>query len=154
MELCNQSTSIKYPLKYIHKGYDRITASVSRSRTSSNNSEKVIDEIKEYLDCRYVSPAEACWRLFSYKIHGRKLVVERMFYHLFGEKPLYYFDFERMENVLEKASITKSMFTSWLLANGQFEDARQLTYGQFVSKFVYVNQGKKVLQLEGSFGFH
>ncbi|XP_058742520.1 uncharacterized protein LOC131615017 [Vicia villosa] len=140
MEWCNQSTSIKYLFKYIHKGYDRITASVSRSRTSSNNSEKVIDEIKEYLDCRYVSPAEACWRLFSYKIHGRKPAVERMFYHLIGEKPLYYTDFERMENVLEKASITESMFTSWLLANAQFEDATQLTYGQFVSKFVYVKK--------------
>ncbi|XP_058758996.1 uncharacterized protein LOC131632231, partial [Vicia villosa] len=140
MEWCNQSTSIKYLFKYIHKGYDRITASVSRSRTSCNNAEKVIDEIKEYLDCRYVSPAEACWRLFSYKIHGRKPAVERMFYYLIGEKPLYYTDFERMENVLEKASITESMFTSWLLANDRYEEAQQLTYGQFVSKFVYVKK--------------
>ncbi|XP_058751175.1 uncharacterized protein LOC131624239 [Vicia villosa] len=42
-----------------------------------------------------------------------------------------------MENVLEKASVTESMFSSWLVANETYEGARQLTYGQFVTKFVY-----------------
>ncbi|XP_058741254.1 uncharacterized protein LOC131613618 [Vicia villosa] len=139
MEWCNQSTSIKYLFKYINKGYDRITASVVPSKISSKEHE-TIDEIKEYLDCRYVSPCEACWRLFSYKIHGRKPAVERMFYHLIRENAVYYQDFERMENVLEKPSVTESMFTSWLTANGQFEEAKNLTYAQFVSKFVYVKR--------------
>ncbi|XP_058727581.1 uncharacterized protein LOC131599128 [Vicia villosa] len=137
MEWCNQSTSIKYLFKYINKGYDRITASVVPSKSSSSVDPDTVDEIKEYLDCRYVSPSEACWRIFSYKIHGRKPAVERMFYHLIGEKAVYYTDHERMENVLEKASVTESMFSSWLIANGQYEEASQLTYGQFVSKFVY-----------------
>ncbi|XP_058727499.1 uncharacterized protein LOC131598990 [Vicia villosa] len=112
-------------------GYDRITAAVS------TNSNQPVDEIQQYLDCRYVSPSEACWRIYSYNIHGRKPAVERMFYHLVGEKPIYYTDYERMENVLETASVTESMFTAWLVANAKYEEAQTLTYGQFVSKFVY-----------------
>ncbi|XP_058783401.1 uncharacterized protein LOC131658083 [Vicia villosa] len=111
--------------------YDRITAAVS------TNSNQPVDEIQQYLDCRYVSPSEACWRIYSYNIHGRKPVVERMFYHLVGEKPIYYTDYARMENVLENASVTESMFTAWLVANAKYEEAQTLTYGQFVSKFVY-----------------
>ncbi|XP_058784406.1 uncharacterized protein LOC131659198 [Vicia villosa] len=60
-----------------------------------------------------------------------------MFYHLIGEKAVYYTDHERMENILEKESVTESMFSLLLIANGLYEEAAQLTYGQFVSKFVY-----------------
>lgn len=60
-----------------------------------------------------------------------------MFYHLIGEKSLYYTDFDTMENILEKASVTESMFSAWLVANSKYEEARFLTYGQFVSKFLY-----------------
>ncbi|XP_058726700.1 ATP-dependent DNA helicase pfh1-like [Vicia villosa] len=47
-----------------------------------------------------------------------------------------------MENILEKASVTESMFTAWFVANGKYEEARSLTYGQFVSKFVYEKKSR------------
>ncbi|AES96762.1 hypothetical protein MTR_5g041120 [Medicago truncatula] len=137
MEWCNQSTSIKYLFKYIHKGYDRITAQIVPSNQQSRIEKQPIDEIKQYLDCRYISPSEACWRIYSFPIHGRKPAVERMFFHMVGEKAIYFTDHSRMENVLEKASVTESMFTAWLIANQQYVAARELTYGQFVTKFVY-----------------
>ncbi|XP_058751157.1 uncharacterized protein LOC131624213 [Vicia villosa] len=141
MEWCNQSTSIKYLFKYIHKGFDRITATITTNSGSVADKEP-IDEIKQYLDCRYVSPCEACWRIYSYKIHGRRPAVERMYYHLVGEKAVYYHDHARMEDILEKASVTESMFTAWLVANSKYEEARELTYGQFVSKFVYEKKSR------------
>jgi hypothetical protein len=137
MEWCNQSTSIKYLFKYIHKGYDRICAKIVPTNKHSTIEKQPVDEIKQYLDCRYISPSEACWRIFSFKTHGRKPAVERMFFHMVGEKAIYFTDHSRMENVLEKASVTESMFTAWLIANQQYQAARELTYGQFVTKFVY-----------------
>ncbi|XP_058754439.1 uncharacterized protein LOC131627617 [Vicia villosa] len=137
MEWFNKSTSIKYLFKYIHKGHNRITALVVHNSAQNGCPNEPVDEIKQYLDCRYVSPYEASWRIFSYSIHGRQPAVERMFFHLIGEKSVYYPDHARMENVLEEASVTESMFTSWLVANQTYEGARQLTYGQFVTKFVY-----------------
>jgi hypothetical protein len=137
MEWCNQSSSIKYLFKYIHKGYDRITARIIPSQQHTTFAQQPVDEIKQYLDCRYISPCEACWRIFSFSIHGRKPAVERMFFHLVGEKAIYFTDHSTMENVLEKASVTESMFTAWLQANQKYEAAKQLTYAQFVTKFVY-----------------
>ncbi|XP_058784184.1 uncharacterized protein LOC131658953 [Vicia villosa] len=142
MEWCNQCTSIKYLFKYIHKGYDRIGASVVAFKSNTGLRHECVDEIKQYLDCRYVYPSEACWRIFSYKVHGRKPAVERMFFHLIGEKAVYYKDCEQMEHVLENASVTKSMLTSWLVANGTYEEAQSLTYGEFVTKFVYVKRNR------------
>ncbi|GAU36985.1 hypothetical protein TSUD_150210 [Trifolium subterraneum] len=133
MEWCNQCTSIKYLFKYINKGFDRITASISRSNAKTDD----IDEVKEYIDCRYVSPSEACWRIFGFSIHGRKPAVERLYYHLEGEHSVYFQDYENIDDVLLKPSVTESMFTSWMLANQKYREARTLTYGQFVSKFVY-----------------
>ncbi|XP_058722666.1 uncharacterized protein LOC131594520 [Vicia villosa] len=131
MEWCNQSTSIKYLFKYINKGSDRISA-VIQGEDKDN-----VDEIKQYLDCRYISPSEACWRIFSYSIHGRKPAVERLYFHMEGENSVFYKDYEQVGDVLLKPSVTESMFTSWFEANKTYEDARLLTYGDFVSKFVY-----------------
>lgn len=133
MEWCKQSTSIKY----INKGYDRITASVVQASCTNSNGNEVVDEIKQYLDCRYISPCEAIWRIYAYNIHGCKPTIERMFYHFIGEQFIVYTDYDRMENILERASVTKSMFESWFEANRTYQQANQLTYGQFVTMFVY-----------------
>ncbi|XP_058751922.1 uncharacterized protein LOC131625023 [Vicia villosa] len=54
-----------------------------------------------------------------------------------GENSVYYKDYEQVGDVLLKPSVTESMFTSWFEANITYEEARLLTYGDFVSKFVY-----------------
>ncbi|XP_058753699.1 uncharacterized protein LOC131626879 [Vicia villosa] len=121
MEWCNQSSSIKYLFKYINKGYDRITAAVLGMM-------------------RYVSPCEACWRIFSFPIHGRKPAVERLFFHCEGENSVFYRDMDRLDTVLEKPSVTESMFTAWFEANKKYPEAKELTYSKFVGKFVYVKK--------------
>lgn len=59
VEWCNQCTSIKYLFKYIHKGYDRITAAIVPTQNEDGYQTEVIDEVKQYLDCRNISPCEA-----------------------------------------------------------------------------------------------
>ncbi|CAK8568734.1 unnamed protein product [Lathyrus sativus] len=60
MKWYNQSTSIKYLFKYINKGYDKITATIVQSDDPIPHAQRSIDEIKQYIDYRYVSPCEAC----------------------------------------------------------------------------------------------
>ncbi|XP_071739185.1 uncharacterized protein [Rutidosis leptorrhynchoides] len=77
VERFNQSGAIKYLLKYINKGYDRITAGLVRNDDSNGEvAGKPVDEIKEYYDCRYISACEAAWRIFGEEIHYRTHAVE------------------------------------------------------------------------------
>jgi hypothetical protein len=139
MEWCNQTTSIKYLFKYINKGYDRITATITATRPHNEE----VDEIKQYLDCRYVSPCEACWRILGFPIHARKPAVERLYFHLEGEHSVYFTDGARIDDVLHKPSVTESMFTAWLDANKKYPEAKNLTYNNFISKFVYVKKKRE-----------
>uniref|UniRef100_A0A6N2LSJ9 ATP-dependent DNA helicase n=1 Tax=Salix viminalis TaxID=40686 RepID=A0A6N2LSJ9_SALVM len=62
VEICCQSMLIKYLFKYVSKGSDRCRMVVQKE----NN-----DEIKAYLNCRFICPYEAVWRLFQFPIHSR-----------------------------------------------------------------------------------
>ncbi|KAG4949627.1 hypothetical protein JHK82_042850 [Glycine max] len=87
IEWCNQSTSIKYLFKYINKVYDKITAvMVYDGNDEVQNASTQTNEIKQYLDCRYISPYEATWRIFAFPIHARKPAVERLNFHLPGQR--------------------------------------------------------------------
>uniref|UniRef100_A0A0R0J3Z4 ATP-dependent DNA helicase n=1 Tax=Glycine max TaxID=3847 RepID=A0A0R0J3Z4_SOYBN len=73
IEWCNQSTSIKYLFKYVNKGYDRVTAIIVHDENDATvHVASHHDEIREYLDCKCISPCEATWRIFGFPIHGRK----------------------------------------------------------------------------------
>ncbi|XP_072060378.1 uncharacterized protein [Arachis hypogaea] len=87
VEWCNQSISIKYLFKYVNKRSDHVTASFYRNSTSDNSSTKV-DEVKMFYDCRYISPFEAAWRIFSYDIHYTNPSVERLSFHLPDQQPI------------------------------------------------------------------
>ena len=47
-------------------------------------------------------------------------------------------DNEVIDDVLLNLNVTESIFTSWMDANRKYPEAKNLTYTQFVSKFVYV----------------
>uniref|UniRef100_A0A0R0IBC5 ATP-dependent DNA helicase n=1 Tax=Glycine max TaxID=3847 RepID=A0A0R0IBC5_SOYBN len=137
IEWCNQSTSIKYLFKYINKGYDRVTAVlIDEDNNQTENGGTHNDEIKEYLDCR----------IFGFPTHGRKPVVERLHFHLPGQHSVLYEDHDDIDDVLSKPSISDSKFISWMNTNQNSIEGRNLTYAEFVSKFVY-NQKKRCWHL-------
>ncbi|XP_019431360.1 PREDICTED: uncharacterized protein LOC109338549, partial [Lupinus angustifolius] len=109
MEWCNQSTSIKYLFKYIHKGYDRVTTTIVPTDNETTNEAQHVDEIKQYVDCRYMSPCEACWRMFSFSIHGRSPAVERLYFHLENEQSVIFNDSEAIDDVLSKPTVKQSI---------------------------------------------
>jgi hypothetical protein len=59
--------SVKYITKYIHKGPDRATLEVTDR-----------DEIKRFIDSRYVSAPEAVWRLLEFDLHAHFPTVIRL----------------------------------------------------------------------------
>lgn len=136
VEWCNQSRAIKYLFKYINKGSDRVTAQSSYRRRNDQNPDQ-IDEIKRYYDCRYISPCEAVWRIFRFKIHYRSPGVERLSFHLPDEQHVVFNDDDQLDAVIENPSITKTKFLKWMDANRIYPGAANLTYPEFPTKFVW-----------------
>ncbi|KAK9233064.1 hypothetical protein WN943_023313 [Citrus x changshan-huyou] len=101
-----------------------------------------MDEIKTYLDCRYISATEACWRIFQFDIHYRKPAVERLSFHLPGEHTVIFEESKCLENVLTILGIEKTKFTEWLEANKNYDDARELTYSDFPTCWVWNSKDK------------
>ena len=60
----------------MHKGLDRATIVIEDNVQNAENGigpqhYEDVDEIKQYLDCRYVSPVNAIWRIFEFDIAYR-----------------------------------------------------------------------------------
>lgn len=80
VEYCGWSMMIKYILKYISKGADRIRFKITKSLPaldeSESNSTKYVDEIKYFVDARFICPHKAAWRIFDFPIHNKNPPVQ------------------------------------------------------------------------------
>ncbi|XP_071700424.1 uncharacterized protein [Rutidosis leptorrhynchoides] len=102
-----------------------------------------VDEIKNYLDCHYLSPCEAVWRLFSYDIHYSKPSVIKLSFHLPNQQSITLGDSQKLPALLKRESIKETMFTQWFELNKQDEFARTLTYAKLPKHYVW-NQDAKM----------
>ena len=145
VEWCNQTGSIKYLFKYINKGPDRVSAQLYEPVTTEDGQQidKPIDEIRAYLDCRYLSACEAAWRLFGFEIHYRTPSVERLSFHLEGEQQVVYDEEADLETSSQKQTVGADMFDGWMRMNEEYPPARDLTYAEFPTKFVW-NAPKRI----------
>jgi hypothetical protein len=58
--VCTSVSAIKYLYKYVYKGYDKAEMSLDNDNNDEDNALKNENEIKKFLDARYVSSIEAC----------------------------------------------------------------------------------------------
>uniref|UniRef100_A0A1J3JG54 Helitron helicase-like domain-containing protein n=1 Tax=Noccaea caerulescens TaxID=107243 RepID=A0A1J3JG54_NOCCA len=148
VEWCCKTEAIKYLFKYVNKGVDKATAVVEKSHASTekggaaDKESDEVDEIKNFLDCRFLSACEAIWRIFGYDIHYSRPAVQRLTLHLEDQQPLIYNGKQSLDSILSRAGIDKTMFTEWMKMNLIDEEARTLTYLQFPTRFVW-NSTKK-----------
>ncbi|XP_071727915.1 uncharacterized protein [Rutidosis leptorrhynchoides] len=80
---------------------------------------------------------KAMWRIFSFDIHHHRPSVIRLLFHFEGEHQIIFDEDEVIEQVLEKPSVNTSMFLEWMKCNGCNQQARQLTYVDFPTKFIW-----------------
>ena len=91
VELCMSIKSIKYVLKYVHKGCDQAMFALRSSR---------VDKISDYQNARYVSSNEAAWRILEFPIHERDPPVQQLAVHLENGQRVYFTE----DNALNRAS--------------------------------------------------
>ena len=79
VEACTTINSIKYVFKYVYKGHD--CANIEKVEIDP----LTYDEIKTYLDTRYLSAPEACWRIREFPLAEKSHTVFRLDVHLENE---------------------------------------------------------------------
>ena len=88
VEWCNKTQVMKYLFKYVTKGadYSKVLLEKSKGKGKIDGIEDggPMDEVKEYLRCRFICEYDGLWRIFGYDIHCRFPSVERLPVHLPG----------------------------------------------------------------------
>jgi hypothetical protein len=139
VEWCNKSIFIKYLFKYVTKGPDRSKIFLRRVQAGEdvpyNEQTDAKDEVKEYLDSRYICDKDACWRVFGFEIHRHYPAVERMPVHLPNQNHITYNSTSNMAQILSKPFLRRTMLTKWFACNSNNSNARDLTYCEFPSKW-------------------
>ncbi|CAN1294065.1 hypothetical protein LINPERPRIM_LOCUS22310 [Linum perenne] len=133
VEFCNKSRAIKYLFKYINKPPDRAMATIVQTD---------IDEIKAFMDCRYLTAGEACWRIFKFDLYTNTPAVMRLSYHLPGQQPVYSNTRLRLEELVEVELAHTSMLLEWMKLNAYYPGARQYTFVEFPQHFVWNREAK------------
>jgi hypothetical protein len=108
VKVCNNICAVKYLFKYIYKGHDHAIVEIScQSNNGTEGNVVEADDIKKYLDYRYVSTSEAVWRIFKFDMHERFLVVEHLQYHLPNQQMVL---FNEDDDVQKMAAVTTLAF--------------------------------------------
>uniref|UniRef100_UPI00358EA589 uncharacterized protein n=1 Tax=Myxine glutinosa TaxID=7769 RepID=UPI00358EA589 len=115
IEVCASIKSIKYLFKYVYKGHDCASIEIrERGRVE-------VDEIKTYLDCRYVSAPEAAWRLMEFEMHKQSHSITRL-------------------------AVRGTTLTAWFQLNQRDPEARSYLYHD-IPKYYVFEDGRKTWKL-------
>ena len=117
VELCMSIKSIKYVLKYVHKGCDQAMFTLRSSQ---------VDEISDYQNARYVSSNEAAWRILEFPIHERDPPVQQLAVHLENGQRVYFTE----ETAMDRASADppKTTLTEFFVLCQRDNFAKTLLY--------------------------
>ena len=143
VEICNSVRAIKYILMYLHKGRDcaeiglikqpkrrtGTAAEVAAAQVRAEpqrRPEAQLDEIKSYVEGRYISATEAVWHTFGFEIHHEQPAVTRLALHLEGHEGISFRESDAPADVLRGVGITT--LTAWMLLNVTDAEARKLLY--------------------------
>lgn len=121
VEICATVQAVKYMNKYVYKGADRTTVEVSATD----------DEIKRFVQGRYIGPPEAFWRIMEYSTHQEWPPVQHLTVHLKGDQPVYFADDASAEELTTRAERARSTLMAFFDYNRDNEGGRRHLYSQF-----------------------
>ena len=140
VEHCASVKSVKYIYKYICKGHDKARLEVNQTNAEdhANDAQEPLDrdEIKEFVDARYVSPPEAMWRILEFPLHRQSHTVLRLDVHLPMQQTVV-FRPENAEDAAQRAATKDTTLTAWFKLNQEEEAARMLLYHEVPEHYTW-----------------
>ena len=125
---------MKYLFKYVYKRHDCATAVM----------EGPIDELKQYLNGRYVSPPEAIWRQFEFRLNASSPPVTRLQINLPNEHIITFNAAEEtLEDIVSRIAHYKTSLTEYFVINNIDALARETLYQDMAKYFTWNDTKKK-----------
>ncbi|XP_076067755.1 uncharacterized protein LOC143040562 [Oratosquilla oratoria] len=126
----------KFPMPYQEETITNVSRYPLYRRRNNGDSVRVgVHEV----DCRYVSPPEAFWRLSEYKMYGLSHTVYRLALHLPDQQQVYYKPGEQRQ-AAARAEGQDTQLTAWFKLNQSDVDARAHLYTDIPEYYVFNNQ--------------
>jgi hypothetical protein len=139
VEICSSVQAVKYLFKYIYKGPDKAQTVLEPANAKENNQqENDVDEIKDYVDARYISGIEAVWHIFHFLMHEQGPSVIRLDTHLENDETVVFKDDEILDSVKNKPRATK--LTAWFDLNTNEKEANEYLYHDIPKFYVWKNE--------------
>lgn len=120
VDVVTATSCVKYLFKYVHKGADYAKARI----------QGITSEIEQYRKTRYISAAEAVWRLLGFQMVSRFPAVAKVHAHLEGEQYVTYPDDATPEMRLEIAENSPSSLMTYFQrpTDARFDSLTLLNY--------------------------
>jgi hypothetical protein len=103
------------------------------------------NEIKNFIQGRYISASEAAWRLFKFPIQGHKPTVYRLAVHLPGMHSVSFNpNDQKNKNILDLLNKnTSTTLLAWFKLNETDPDARNLLYSEIPRQYTFLKKTRK-----------
>jgi hypothetical protein len=103
------------------------------------------DEIKQYLDARYVSSCEALWHLYLFDMQQHVPAIVCLQVHLPNQQGVVFNpeDAANLQDVVDSNANKDTTLTGWFKANAENEANHDLLYQDFPSKMVWNKSQRK-----------
>ncbi|XP_071932991.1 uncharacterized protein [Coffea arabica] len=134
VEICSTLKLVKYLYKYIFKGYDLISVKII-----SDDSRADVHEIREFQQGRWISPPEAFWRIFEFRLNEMTPAVYTLQVHLPGQQLITFNKNSDLLQLMRKSDFSKTMLTEFFKMNKTNEKTETLKcfYREFLEHFVW-----------------
>ncbi|XP_027152040.1 uncharacterized protein LOC113752100 [Coffea eugenioides] len=134
VEICSTLKLVKYLYKYVFKGHDQLSFRIISGEPTDD-----IDEIKDFQKGRWVSPPEAFWRIYEFRLNEMTPAVYTLQVHLPDQQFISFDKSSDLVQLLSKIDFFKTMLTQFFHMNRTNPTAQNLKclYRDFPEHFVW-----------------
>ncbi|XP_074318536.1 uncharacterized protein LOC141655350 [Silene latifolia] len=129
VEVCSIMHAVKYLYKYIYKGHDKISFSVTNAEEPTT-----IDEIAQFQSGRWVSPCEAAWRIFGFYLFETHPPVMPLQVHLPNMQTIRLRSTDNLADVIADEKRSRTPLTEFFKKSAT-KDCPKLLYGEFTEHY-------------------
>ncbi|XP_027171825.1 uncharacterized protein LOC113771446 [Coffea eugenioides] len=134
VEICSTLKLVKYLYKYVFKGHDQVSFKIISCGSADD-----IDEIKDFQKGRWVSPPEAFWRIYEFRLNEMNPAIYTLQVHLPDQQFVSFDKGSDLLQLLGKIDFSKTMLTQFFHMNKTNLRAQHLKclYRDFPEYFVW-----------------